>query len=90
MSLARQPLLPLTGWEREARLRSLALARGLLSGVGEGPTLHHGGGCVLHVRQRLTAAEMKMVDHSCPGWCSIPAVDVAGGEALPASWRRLL
>lgn len=65
---------PLDRWggrlERKARLRLDAL----LLGVGAGPVLCNRGGIALHLRRRLSPAELARLS---PAWLAIPATDPA-------------
>ena len=61
-----------------------AITRGmiLLFGVGTGDTLRHWGDFAIHIRRQVTPKELRQLERLTPGWCTIPAQDIAGGDDL--------
>lgn len=66
--------VPVKRWTREDMKQALLLARGLLDGVGVGETYQHVISVALHLRRRLSAAELARLPAA---WLALPAVDMA-------------
>ena len=65
--------IPIAELGRKERRLLRALGEKLLEGRGEGPLIHHEKQVAVHVRRKLTRAELDGLD---PEWLSIPAVDM--------------
>jgi hypothetical protein len=72
LDMKRRRPTPLASWDhrRKAKARGRALA--LLAGVGTGPDHWKEGEGALHLRRRLSEAELARLD---PGWLALPAID---------------
>lgn len=65
--------IPIAELDRKERRILRALGEKLLEGVGAGDWIHHEKQVAVHVRRRLSEAELRGLD---PAWLAIPAIDM--------------
>lgn len=73
VDIAAWKIVPVAGLPRDVlrRLRQFGLK--MLDGVGVGPWIHHELELAVHVRRRLSGAELAQLDAK---WLAIPAIDM--------------
>lgn len=59
-------------WTAKRRAKAATALRELLGGVGTGPDHWSDTGLALHLRRRLSDAELARID---PAWLALPAID---------------
>jgi hypothetical protein len=72
IDLGSDRAIPVRRWGAKHHAKAYGRAATLLAGVGEGRDFREDGDYCIHLRRKLTPAEMARID---PAWLAAPAID---------------